>query len=96
MQIKKSIETLEVTEDNKVILRERVSLLEKGKVQEEYKVEVDGEVTYEVHDKDGLIEKTHWFEQRTIKAGEDYSQECDKVKAVCDSVFALPLDEEES
>lgn len=32
-------------------------------------------------------EKSHWFEQRTLQAGDDLSQESDKVKAVCEAVF---------
>ena len=37
----------------------------------------------------GMIEKSHWYEQRTIKSSDDYSQECDKVKAVCSGLFGL-------
>ena len=66
MKIEKTIATLEVTEDNKVILRERLAVLD----------DLGGE-------------KFHSFEQRTIKAGDDYSQECEKVKAVCDGLFDL-------
>ena len=74
MNIQKTIATLEITEDNEVILRERVALLD-----------------------DLGAEKFHGFEQRTFKAGDDYSQECDKVKAVCDGLFGLyPAESEES
>ena len=66
MKIEKTIATLEVTEDNKVILRERLAVLD----------DLGGE-------------KFHSFEQRTIKSGDDYSQECDKVKAVCSGLFGL-------
>ena len=89
MNIDKNIAALEVTADNKVIIRERVSILEKSAVPKELEIEANGEVTYETCEEDALIEKAHWYEQRTIKAGDDYSQECEKVKAVCTSVFSL-------
>lgn len=88
MNIEKSIATLEVTEDDKVIIRERIAVLEKGMVQKGREIEVNGELTHETYEEEGMVEKSYWFEQRTIKNGDDYSQECDKVKAVCIAVFA--------
>lgn len=76
MNIEKSIETLEVTKDDKVVLRERHAVLTEGIV-------TDGEG----NTSEGLVEKTHWFEHRTFKAGDDYSNEMAKVQAVCAAVF---------
>lgn len=63
MNTQKTIATLEVNEDDTVILRERIAIIENE------------------------VEQHHWFEQRTIRAGDDYSQEPEKVQRVCDAVF---------
>lgn len=76
MHIEKSIAALEVTEDDVVILRERHAVMVGGTVTDD-----------EGNEFEGMVEKTHWFEQRTIREGDDYSDETAKVQAVCAAVF---------
>lgn len=78
MQLEKTIVTLEVTENNTVIIREKNAVMIEGTITDE-----DGK------ESQGLVEKNHWFEHREIKAGDDYSQESDKVKAICKAAFAV-------